>query len=335
MSKTIILAVPYLYGLDQCIEKNLQNMGYQVINLCFDNSRTRYPTFFHRLIGTFHRKVLKNRNYDKKMTYSFYQQEIKEKLAVLNGEQADFALCIRANVYPLEIIEEIRQKSKKCVNYQWDGIDAHPDILNYLHYFDDFFVFDKNDIAKYPEYKFKPTTNFYFDYPIVKENSKKHNGIYFLGGHQESRVKDISQFLDEIVKLGENPDFYVISKNNRAKSAFNSNPYIHYVESSNALSFAENLQKVAACKVVVDFLNDVHQGLSFRTFDALCFNKKLITNNKNIKQYEFYHPNNILVWTGENRDELAEFLQTPYIPLKPEIKEKYAFSHWFKTLVNA
>lgn len=137
------------------------------------------------------------------------------------------------------------------------------------------------------------------------------------------------------MKLGENPDFYIISKNNRAKSAFNSNPYIHYVESSNALSFAENLQKVAACKVVVYFLNDVHQGLSFRTFDALCFDKKLITNNKNIKQYDFYHPNNILVWTGENRDELAEFLQTPYIPLKPEIKEKYAFSHWFKTLVNA
>lgn len=333
MSKSVILMVPYLYGIDQCIEKNLKHMGYQVINLCFDNRHTRYPSFFHRLVGIFYRKILNNRNYDKKMTYSFYQKEITEKLSVLNGKQADFALCIRANVYPLEIIEEIRAKSQKCVNYQWDGIGVFPDILDYKHYFDNFLVFDKNDIKNYPEYNFKSSTNFYFDYPVQTE-SKQNNKIYFLGGHQNSRVKDIETLLDTIIKLGEQPDFYIVSKNNCAKDAFKHNKYINYIESSNAFSFEENLQKVANCRVVVDFLNDVHQGLSFRTFDAICFDKKLITNNSSIKDYDFYNSDNIFIWNGKNADELVKFLEKPYVKLNEEIKLKYSFSHWFESIFN-
>lgn len=334
MSKTVILAVPYLYGIDQCIEKNLKYMGYQVINLCFDNRRTLYPSFFHRLVGTFYRKVLKTRNYDKKMTYSFYEEEIKEKLNKLNGKQADFALCIRANVYPLEIIEEIREKSVKCVNYQWDGVDAYPDILEYHKYFDDFFVFDKNDIKNYPEYGFKPSTNFYFNYPIIMEYKGVNDKVYFLGGHQDSRVRDIESLLETIIELGEDPDFYIVSKNNRAKEAFKHNKYINYVESSNAFSFEENLQKVANCKVVVDFLSDVHEGLSFRTFDAICFDKKLITTNNSIVGYDFYNPNNIFIWNGENAKELSSFFEKPYVQLNEEIKLKYVFSQWFENIFN-
>lgn len=333
-TETVILAVPYLYGIDKCIEKNLNNMGYQVINLCFDNRHTRYPSFFHRLVGTFHRKFLKTRNYDKKMTYSFYEQEMNEKLGALGGKKADFALCIRANVYPLEIINKIRDNAKVCINYQWDGVDAHPDILSYLHYFDDFFVFDRNDVKKYKEYHFKSTTNFYFDYPIRLNEEECDGKIYFLGGHQDSRVKDIELFLEKIIKLGKKPDFYIVSKNNRAKESFKGNEHIHYVDSSQAFSFEENLQKVSACSVVVDFLNDVHQGLSFRTFDAICFDKKLITNNKTIEEYDFYNPDNIFIWNGRNSQELAEFLDKPYVPLDKKIKKKYAFSHWFTSVLN-
>ncbi len=43
MKKTIILAVPYMYGLDQCIEKNLRFLGFDVINLCYDDRDSYYP----------------------------------------------------------------------------------------------------------------------------------------------------------------------------------------------------------------------------------------------------------------------------------------------------
>ena len=37
---TVILAAPFIYGLDQCIEKNLHHAGYSVANLCFDERDT-------------------------------------------------------------------------------------------------------------------------------------------------------------------------------------------------------------------------------------------------------------------------------------------------------
>ena len=62
--------------------------------------------------------------------------DIQQKLASLNGKKADYALCIRANIYPKEIIATIREHSNVCVNYQWDGVGRFPDILEYLDYFD-------------------------------------------------------------------------------------------------------------------------------------------------------------------------------------------------------
>lgn len=331
--KIVVLAVPYLYGIDKCIEKNLKHLGYNVINLCVADGSTHYPNFFHRVIGTFYRKVLRDNDYDKSISYSRFDSEIEKRLSLLKGEKADFALCIRANVYPKRIIRRIRESVDVCINYQWDGIDAHPDILEYADFFDRQFVFDRADIAKYPSYNFCLETNFYFDY--VQNKTKKNNGkFYFLGGYQKARVNDIAYFLDKIKELGKQSDFYLVARDDRAKNAFNNRSDIHYLHSSQALSFEENLTKVSECDVVVDFLNDVHQGLSFRTFDAICFDKKLITNNQTIKEYDFYHPNNIYVWNHSNFEGLEEFLNKPYQPLDKQIKEKYSFSQWLKRVLN-
>lgn len=143
MSKTIILAVPYMYGLDKCIEKNLRYHGFNVINLCYDDRDSYYPHIGCRIFGLYHKYIKKDGNYKKKLKYSRYRKQITEKLASLGDGKADYALCIRANIYPKEIISSIRKYSKVCVNYQWDGIDRFPDIVEYLPYFDHCWVFNK------------------------------------------------------------------------------------------------------------------------------------------------------------------------------------------------
>lgn len=329
--KTIILATPYLYGLDKCIEKNLIHSGYKVINLCYDNRRSTYPSIFHHLISSFNKKFLKNENYKKYYQYYNHIEDINKKLSSLNGKKADYALCIRANIYPKEIIQKIKDNSNICVNYQWDGINVFPDILEYSKFFDKFYVFDHSDIEKYPEYNLKPSHNFYFDYPLENNHvDKVNNGLYFLGGHQKNRTNEIELFLNEISNLNIPINFNIVSKNNIAKYDFKHNQYINYIDSKSPMTFEENLYNVRGSDIIVDFLNNVHQGLSFRAFDALGFDKKLITNNVTIKNYDFYHPNNIFIWNGNNIEELKKFIILPYIKIKPEIKEKYSFSYWIK-----
>lgn len=251
MSKTIILAVPYMYGLDKCIEKNLRFHGFNVINLCYDDRDSYYPHIGCRILGLYHKHIKKDGDYKKKLKYSRYRKQIAEKLASLEGSKADYALCIRANIYPKEIISAIREHSKVCVNYQWDGIDRFPDIIEYLPYFDRCWVFNKNDVEKYPQHRFKATTNFYFDFPI--DGNGKTEGLYFLGGYEAGREHQTSVFLDEARRLGLPLDFHIYCKDDRASKIFG-NDGITYLDRQSILSFEENLQKVKNCLAVVDFV---------------------------------------------------------------------------------
>ncbi|WP_416191335.1 hypothetical protein [Neisseria sp. CCUG12390] len=333
MKPTVILAVPYLYGLDRCIEKNLRFHGFEVINLCFDDRDVHYPDALSRLKNLYHKHITRDGDYRKQLRFLPYRKQIAHQLAALGGNKADYALCIRANIYPKEIIAKIRAQSKICVNYQWDGIDRFPDILEYLGYFDRFFVFDQSDAARYPQYGFQTASNFYFDYPLPESGIEPH-GLYFLGGYDPTRETAMQTFIAQAGRLKLPLDFHIYSKDGRARRAFG-NEGIRYLDRGTVLGFEDNIEKIGRCATVVDFVTADHQGLSFRVFDAMRYRKKLITTNRHIFRYDFYRPDNILVWNPNISDtELTAFLQTPYQALPPETEEKYSFGNWLRYLFD-
>jgi hypothetical protein len=57
-------------------------------------------------------------------------------------------------------------------------------------------------------------------------------------------------------------------------------------------------------------------------------NKKLITTNPDIINYDFYNPNNIQVIDGENIRFDAKFFNVPYEPIPEMIYNKYTLSDW-------
>ena len=71
-----------------------------------------------------------------------------------------------------------------------------------------------------------------------------------------------------------------------------------------------------------------HNGLSFRFFEALKYEKKIITDNFSVKEYDFYNPNNIFILHKDNLENLETFLHSDYQKLPPELVEKYSFSSW-------
>ena len=143
MSKTIILAVPYMYGLDKCIEKNLRFHGFNVINLCYDDRDSYYPHIGCRILGLYHNTLKKDGDYKKKLKYSRYRKQIAEKLASLESGKADYALCIRANIIPKKSFRHPRtQQSMRQL--PMGRYRPFPDIIEYLPYFDRCWVFNKN-----------------------------------------------------------------------------------------------------------------------------------------------------------------------------------------------
>lgn len=332
MNQTVILAMPYLYGMDRLIEKNLTHLGYTVINLCFDDRESYYPNTFSRLAAFYNRKVRKSLNYKKRLKFRRYENQFQQKLAALNGRKADYALCIRADAYPHHLIAEIRNHSNWCVNYQWDGIHRFSEITDYLRYFDRFFVFDENDVTRYPQHNLHTISNFYFDFPKAFPEPQTGRTLYFVGGMMNSRTHAIQTFAAQAVAASIELDFLIAGKQHKFAEDFNF-PGIQHLTRENELSFGDSVRRSLNSLALVDFVISEHEGLSFRVFDALKFDKKLITTNTAVKKYDFYHENNIFVWhEGEPFENVTAFLERPFTPLPPEIKEKYSFSHWLQTM---
>ena len=64
--------------------------------------------------------------------------------------------------------------------------------------------------------------------------------------------------------------------------------------------------------------------------EAIFFNKKLITTNKDVKNSMFYDPNNILIVDLDNvhSNELLDFYMKEFHPYSSKIRNYYSFESW-------
>ena len=91
---------------------------------------------------------------------------------------------------------------------------------------------------------------------------------------------------------------------------------------------------VANSKMLIDVHHEnLHKGLSFRSFEALGYDKKLITSNTIIREYDFYNEKNIYVIDNINAN-FEEFLYQDYKQISIEIKNKYSFTNWIAYLLE-
>ena len=61
--------------------------------------------------------------------------------------------------------------------------------------------------------------------------------------------------------------------------------------------------------------------------------RKLITTNEDAVNYDFYRPENILIFRG-SIDPDDPFFASPYIELPQDIYEKYSIRNWLATILN-
>ena len=100
------------------------------------------------------------------------------------------------------------------------------------------------------------------------------------------------------------------------------------------IPFEENQKRMKESKIILDIHKEIQNGLTFRVFEAIGLNKKLITTNKDIINYDFYNPNNIFVWDEKITEIPRNFLDNEYEKLSDEIYKKYSLENWVKTVFN-
>ena len=314
--KITILAFD-LWGFNKYISERLEDLGYEVSFIDTSKIKYIYKNKWDRVSNFFSKNLLKK---NRKKNYIIN----KTNELVNSLEKQDYCLIINPSFFKPELLNILRSKTNKFIAYNYDSIDRMPLPDNYDTLFDKFFSFDLKDTE---ENNFlEHLTNFIYLQPNIHPNPEyKASIIISQSKSREAILNKIANYFDHInIK---NYQFIVYKPATK-----NLNKNIKIIRHHIPLDQVNKL--MLNSEILIDLLRPNQTGLSFRIFEAMAMNKKIITNNKMIKKYDFYNPNNIFV-IDENFTEISEdFLKKPYEKIPDFIYNKYTLNNWINTVFN-
>ena len=320
--KTIMFGVPKLFNLDSMIEAELKAVGLNTFNISVHNNTFKYTNNRQRLESLLDKIRTGKSNY--KQLLNFRESASRILAEIENVVQVDYILIIRPEIYPYDFLGSLKKKGKKMIGYQWNGLKRFPQTLNYIPLFDKFYVFDSVDLNTPNVF---PTTNFY-PTTIPNENIAEKTDAYYTGSYIRKRMPTLCDLISKFEALDLNVHYHLFAK--RKKYFFP----CRITTSRKTVSYEQNIQNTYNTDILLDITVAEHEGLSFRILEAVGFERKLITTNPRVHDYDFYHPDNILIWTSQSKEELAEFLRKPYVAIPERIKWKYSFKNWIQYMLD-
>ncbi|KUJ50595.1 hypothetical protein [Chryseobacterium sp. JAH] len=173
--------------------------------------------------------------------------------------------------------------------------------------------FDFDDCKKY---NLHYNNQFYFDNIELDKKQLIYDG-FFLGNNKGRRnyLNDIKCIFTDNKLVS---SFYIIPDEGESN-----------VEQFIPISYEDYLNRfVSSTKGLIDVQPTGQSGLTLRPLEAIFFKKKLITNDKKIKNYDFYHSSNIYILGIDDNKSLVDFMNKKYENINTEIIKKYDVSNW-------
>ena len=240
-----------------------------------------------------------------------------------------------------EMIKQIKecQLQAKFVLYQWDSQKNFPFIKIVHKYFDKCYSFDRYDTDKNPYLKFLPLfySREYEEMGKIKQTNYKYD-FCFIGTAHPLKYKFIKMMAEQLKSIYSNQFIYFFYpspivfiyrkiRNPELKKA-------HYKEFHFAPLKGHEMHDIFVnSRCILDSPQSGQLGLTIRVLEALGAKKKLITTNKDIVNYDFYHPENIYVYDGKVDLENI-FFTSEYFEIDYEIYKKYSLESWLKEILS-
>ena len=324
--KSIIIFVPDHFGFPEVFGKNLEYLGFTVNQLRL-SPITEPLLFSEKIVHGYKKLFLNDKTYKSKIISEKSCQPVITQLSAVK-HKADYALVVRPDLLSEAAIRAVTSSAEFTVAYQWDGLGRYPRAAKLINLFDEFYVFDKSDCSKFAGTK--PASNFYFDYPTAEVEGTEAD-VYFVGTFMKDRINELIELSKIFKDLHLKADLTIVSNKKNLAPRYSSLP-IKFAESGINFETAAKRAKQAA--TLLDFQNHHHKGLSMRVFEAVGCEKKLITNNALVKEYDFYDENNILVLDTISKAQIQEFLSLPYKKIAPDVREKHSFTTWINRVLS-
>ncbi len=185
-------------------------------------------------------------------------------------------------------IKYLRKKYKGCkiVFYYQDMVERTKKCKNpdEIRKFVDFMIsYDKGDAEKYKMALFQDV---YSKTDIQEDESLECRDVFFCGIVKD-RLNKILEVYDRCVSLGLTTRFYLV--NVPLEDRIEKEGLVY----GDKIPYKRYLQLMQKSNAILEILSGNSIGYTLRVGEAVCYNKKLITNNLSVKEEEIYSKQNV------------------------------------------
>lgn len=322
-NKQILFVAPGFFGYGQEIKKEMEGLGAKV-DLLLDRP---FKSAFMKGLTTINRQ----------MVMGFAKNYYKKKLKDYGRSHYDIVFVINGQTLSPEILAQWRQEfpRAKFVLYVWDSIKNRQTIQDNFKFFDYCFSFDKQDANNFGLH-FLPL---FFSRGFEDTTSHKISyDISFIGTAHTNRYSVVSSIAQSVSK---NVQFY--------KYLYLQSKWVyHYYKATNSTFKSSSVKEFAfdpleketvqqvfmQSTAILDIEHPLQTGLTMRSLETLGAKKKLITTNHNIRDYDFYDPDNIFILDKSKPYISEDFLYQPYKEVEDLIYKKYSISGWLEQILQ-
>lgn len=313
--KIVLISFDY-FDFDVHIINELKKRNIEAHHIDISKYYYEYKSFGEK-IKNVASKLFLGKNIKKVKTEEFIISEL-QKL----GKQ-DKILTIRPDRISKKTHLIIKNFCMEYITYFYDSSNRFS--IDYLlkGIFDTIYTFDLDDSKKY---NLKHITNYIYLDKKELDSTKKYTTDLFNIASIDERLTLLNKIANQCEQLKINFKFIIVGK----KKPQNIHPHIVFSKKNKFID--EVITELDEAKVFLDLIRKNQNGLSFRIFEALAYQKKIITSNTSIQEYDFYNPNNILVIDEKEPEIPIAFFESPYQPLPEELYHKYTIENWVSTV---
>ncbi|MGB3590407.1 MAG: hypothetical protein WBA16_01860 [Nonlabens sp.] len=304
------------WGYNKYVATALEENGHTVRYINYHKLKYKYPGVIQKT-GNFVTKTLFN--------YNFKRVHLEKALIALldKAKQQDRIIVIKGDELSLNTLKFLKTKTDRLIAFFNDSITRYPRLKKIAPLFDKVYSFDPEDVAGHD---YELLTNYiYFD-PSKKSSKKTKYNIFNISSISQ-RGNQINNFAQYFQK--NEIDYKILALGPRQEE----DGLLEYIDEPLPLNKVLN-SYVSKSRILLDIQRKGQVGLSFRVFEAIALNKKLITTNTTIVDYPFYDARNILVVDPHHIIIPKTFVDQPYTPLAQPTVDQYLVTNWCQALLN-
>lgn len=321
IGKRVLFIAPMFFGYEKLIKAELEAKGAQVdyFNDRPDNG------FWTKALIRVDRRLLARK------TDAYYNNIIVST----RSKAYDYVLIVRGEAISQQMLQRLRQTQPNArVNlYLWDSMHYNPNARRLLNEFDQVFSFDRSDVEQNPKMQFLPL--FYgreFERSAQWQGTPAYDAC-FIGTVHTDRYKVLEKLIDSLQARGRKVFvfcYYPSKPLYRLRTLLDpgfrrfGRKYVSFT----GMKLSEVVDRIAESRAVIDVNRPDQLGLTMRSIEAVGAQRKLITSNADVVNYDLYNPGGVLAVDRRNPVIGDDFLYSERQPFDPALREKYSVSTW-------